>query len=356
MVNVTRAPEAMAGNAWCVSLLPGARSAIIARMRVVIVGFPDVQALDVTGPAEVFSAARRLGHAGYEVTLAAPGGTAITTSSGFQFLPTDSLDEPFPDLDTLIVAGGPGVAAALRDPALIAWLRAARARRTASVCNGAFLLAAAGLLDGRRATTHWAACAELARRHPQIQVDPEPIFVRDGDVATSAGVTAGIDLALALVEEDAGAGAARDVARWLVLFLQRPGGQAQFSAGLTRPAADRAPLRELQAWIPGHLDADLSVEALAERAFMSPRNFARAFRREIGVTPAAYVAELRVERARLELESGALPVEEIARRCGFGTVETMRRAFRRRLSVSPSEYRQRFRTRGAPDGRRHSAV
>ena len=325
-------------------------------MRVVIVGFPDVQALDVTGPAEVFSAAAKLGHAPYEVTLAAPKGAAIATSSGFQFLPNASLDTVVEPVDTLIVAGGPGVAAEIETGGVVDWLRAAKAGRIASVCNGAFLLAAAGLLDGRRATTHWAACDELRRRHPNIHVDPDPIFVRDGSVATSAGVTAGIDLALALVEEDAGADAARDVARWLVLFLQRPGGQAQFSAGLARPAADREPLRELQNWIPANLDADLSVEALAERAFMSPRNFARAFRREVGVTPAAYVAELRVERARLELESGALPVEEIARRCGFGTVETMRRAFRRRLSVSPSEYRQRFRPRGASDGRRHSAV
>ena len=328
-------------------------------MRIVIVAFPGVQALDVTGPAEVFSAAARLGHAAYEVTLAAPNGEPVATSSGFQFLPNASLDAAVQEpIDTLVIAGGMGVGDALRDEALIDWIKAAakQARRTTSVCNGAFLLAQAGLLDGRRATTHWAACDELARRHPAVEVDPDPIFVRDGDVATSAGVTAGIDLALALVEEDAGAEAARDVARWLVLFLQRPGGQAQFSSGLARPPAERASLRELQTWLPDHLDADLSVEALAERSFMSPRNFARAFRREIGVTPAAYVAELRLERARLELESGALAVEEIARRCGFGTVETMRRAFRRRLFVSPSEYRQRFRTRGARDGHSHSAV
>jgi transcriptional regulator GlxA family with amidase domain len=327
-------------------------------MHVTVVAFPDVQALDVTGPAEVFSTAQRLGHAPYTLTLATAQGAPITTSSGFRFLPGSSLDEVVEPPDTIVVAGGPGVANAMRDRALIEWLRkqATRARRTTSVCNGAFLLAEAGLLDGRRATTHWAACGELQRRYPQIEVDPHPIFVRDGEVATSAGVTAGIDLALALVEEDAGAEAALDVARWLVLFLQRPGGQAQFSAGLSRPPARREPIRDLQAWLPDNLDADLSVETLAQRAFMSPRNFARAFRREVGVTPAVYVAELRVERARQELEHGALGVEEIARRCGFGTVETMRRVFRRRLSVSPSEYRQRFRTRGAPDGHSHSAV
>ncbi|HVE68447.1 MAG TPA: GlxA family transcriptional regulator, partial [Solirubrobacteraceae bacterium] len=311
-------------------------------MRIVIVAFDDVQALDVTGPSEVFSSAARLGHAPYEVTLASPGGRPVRTSSGFQFVPNDSLDAVVEEPDTLIVAGGMGVAKALQDEALIEQLRHARPRRLASVCNGAFLLAAAGRLDGRRATTHWAACAELQRRHPSVDVDPKPIFVRDGDVATSAGVTAGIDLALALVEEDAGAGAALDVARWLVLFLQRPGGQAQFSAQLDRPPAERAPLRELQAWLPDHLDRDLSVEALAERACMSPRNFARAFRRELGVTPARYVADLRLERARQELERDALPVEEIARRCGFGTVETMRRAFQRRFNVNPAAYRSRF--------------
>jgi transcriptional regulator GlxA family with amidase domain len=341
------------------ALLPAPATGKIVPMHVLVVAFPDVQALDVTGPAEVFSTAARLGHAPYEVTLGAPEGRPIKTSSGFQLLPDSSLDAAPEPIDTLVVAGGTGVAAQLEDGRLADWIGAQNARRTTSVCNGAFLLAQAGLLDGRRATTHWAACGELARRYPRIDVDPDPIFVRDthgGDVWTSAGVTAGIDLALALVEEDAGAEAALDVARWLVLFLQRPGGQAQFSAGLARPPADRAPLRDLQAWLPGNLDADLSVEALAQRAFMSPRNFARAFRREVGVTPAAYVAELRLERARLELESGGLAVEEIARRCGFGTVETMRRAFRRRLSVSPGEYRRRFRARGATDGHSHPAV
>jgi transcriptional regulator GlxA family with amidase domain len=216
------------------------------------------------------------------------------------------------------------------------------------------LLAWAGLLDGRRATTHWEHCAALRRNHPEVTVEPDPIFVRDThpgtgrDVYTSAGVTAGIDLALALVEEDAGRDAALEVARQLVVFVQRPGGQAQFSAQLAHPPARRPALRELQAWLPDHLDEDLSVETLAERAFMSPRNFARAFRRELGVTPAAYVATLRVERARQELEAGDAPVEVVARRCGFGTVETMRRSFRRQIHTSPAEYRDRFRV---PSGR-----
>jgi transcriptional regulator GlxA family with amidase domain len=228
---------------------------------------------------------------------------------------------------------------------VIAWLTAAarRSRRVASVCTGAFLLARAGLLDGRPATTHWASCKELARRYPSIRVEPDPIFVRDGDVMTSAGVTAGMDLALALVEEDLGRETALETARWLVLFLKRPGGQAQFSAQLAAQMADREPLRELQEWIPDNLDVDLSVPALARRACMSERNFARAFRRETGMTPAAYVETARVERARMALESGELPVETIARQAGFGTVETMRRAFGRRLGVSPLDYRNRFR-------------
>jgi transcriptional regulator GlxA family with amidase domain len=211
------------------------------------------------------------------------------------------------------------------------------------VCTGAFVLARAGLLDGRRATTHWMACGALARQFPLVEVDPDPIFVRDGAVSTSAGVTAGMDLALALVEEDLGPQIALEVARDLVLFLRRPGSQAQFSAGLAAQSAVRAPLRELQDWMAGNLDADLSVAALAARAHMAPRTFARAFRDEVGLTPAAYVEALRVERARGALETTDLPVEAVARACGFGTVETLRRAFGRRVGVAPAAYRDRFR-------------
>jgi transcriptional regulator GlxA family with amidase domain len=328
--------------------------------RVVIVAFPDVQTLDVTGPAEVFSLAARLGHAQYELELVAPQAGAVTASSGLRLVPHRALSACRGRIDTLVVAGGMGVEQALREERVAAWLRAAagRSRRVASVCNGAFLLAQAGLLDGRRATTHWAACDELGRRHPEVHVEHDPIFVRDGHVYTSAGVTAGIDLALALLEEDAGPRAARDVARALVVYVQRPGGQSQFSAPLAGRAAEREPLRDLQAWLPEHLDEDLSVDTLAARAFMSPRNFARAFRRETGLTPAAYVARLRLERARMELESGNAPIDEVARRCGFGTPETMRRTFARRLRVSPAEYRDRFRTRtrGGTDGHRDPAV
>jgi transcriptional regulator GlxA family with amidase domain len=289
--------------------------------RVVIVAFPGVQTLDVTGPAEVLRAATKLHPPGYEVTVVAPEAGPLRTST-VTMVPDLPLNACRFAIDTLIVAGGTGTRRAEDDGALIAWLQAAakRSRRLTSVCTGAFLLARAGLLDGRRATTHWASCADLAERYPAVTVEPDPIFVRD--VALAA-------------------------ARWLVVFLKRPGGQAQFSAQLAAQTAERQPLRELQAWIPDHLDEDLSVPALANRASMSERNFARAFRRETGMTPAAYVEAARVESARIALETGDLPVEQVARQAGFGTVETMRRAFGRRVGVSPVDYRSRFRRQAA---------
>jgi len=313
--------------------------------RVVIVAFPGVQPLDVAGPAEVFAAAAQLAPGSYAVQVAARSPKALPTRSGaYGIVPATTTARCRGPIDTLIIAGGFGVSDAVEDELLVGWVRSAarRSRRVASVCSGAFLLAAAGLLDGRRATTHWAYCAELARRHPQIEVDPKPIFVRDGDVWTAAGVTAGIDLALALVEDDLGPEIARRAARWLVMFVQRPGGQAQFSSHLGAAAATRAPLRELQRWIADHLEEDLRVEALAARSAMSTRNFARAFRRETGLTPAAYVEAVRVEAARQRLERSAEPVELVAARTGFGTPETMRRAFARRVGVPPAEYRARF--------------
>jgi transcriptional regulator GlxA family with amidase domain len=327
----------------------GIIAAVSTHRRIVILAFEAVQALDVTGPSEVFSLAHRAARAGaYEIELVAPHARPITTSSGLQLAPHRGLDRCRGAIDTLVVAGGLGVVDAAREERLVSWLRLAarRSRRVASVCTGAFLLARAGLLDGRRATTHWAACAALKRNYPSIDVDPDPIFVRDGNVYTSAGVSAGIDLALALVEEDLGRDAAMDVARALVLFIRRPGGQAQFSAGLAGQAASQPGIKEVQAWMADHLEADLSVPALAERAFMSARNFARVFAREVGMTPAAYVEALRVERARTLLETTELLQQEVARRCGFGTVETMRRAFLRRLHVGPRDYRARF--AGAP--------
>jgi transcriptional regulator GlxA family with amidase domain len=210
------------------------------------------------------------------------------------------------------------------------------------VCTGAFVLAEAGLLDGKRAATHWQSCARFAERYPKVAVDPDPIFVRQGRVYTSAGVTAGMDLALALVEEDHGHQIAREVARELVLFLKRPGGQSQFSAQLQTQFSDRAPLAELQAWIADHLAADLSVAALAHRVAMSPRNFARVFALSIGRTPARFVEQVRVEAARRRLEESRASVDEIAEKCGFGTRESMRRSFQRLLRVSPAAYRSRF--------------
>jgi transcriptional regulator GlxA family with amidase domain len=317
--------------------------------RIVFVAFPSFQALDVTGPLEAFSLADRTVGGAYTLELVAGDGSPLRTSSGLTLMPHSARRDCTGAIDTLLVAGGQGTRAAAADERMIAWIvdAAGRSRRVTSVCTGAFLLARAGLLDGRCATTHWAACAALQRAYPAIEVDAKPIFVRDGRVWTAAGVTAGIDLALALIEEDLGRPVAARVARELVLFIRRPGGQAQFSAVLAGQDAERRSIRELQGWIADHLDTDLSVPALAERAFMSPRNFARVFRREVGVTPAAYVLSVRLEQARGLLESSALQTDEIARRCGFGTVETLRRSFGRALQVSPSEYRSRFAQRPA---------
>ena len=313
--------------------------------RVVIVALPEVQPLDVAGPAEVLASAASVAggdDAAYTIEVVAPGGAPIPTDSGYAIAPAGALEAVHGPIDTLLVAGGAGARNA--SPETVARVRrlAARADRVASVCTGAYVLAAAGLLDGRRATTHWSWCDDLQSRHPAVTVERDPIFVVDGPVRTSAGVTAGMDLALALVEEDLGPRVALEVARWLVVFVKRPGGQAQFSVQLAGQSAERSPLRELQAWIADHIDADLSVPALAARACMSDRHFARAFKAETGMTPAVYVESLRVERARLALESGAAPIDAVAARCGFGTVETLRRAFARRLGVSPAAYRNRF--------------
>jgi transcriptional regulator GlxA family with amidase domain len=311
--------------------------------RVAIVALPDNQPLDVCGPAEVL-ASMNVGRPGsYDLAVVTPGGQPVDTGSGYAIAPAAALEDTPGGLDTLIVAGGHGARHADADAVAHVARLAQDARRVASVCTGAFVLADAGLLDGRRVTTHWAHAEELAQRCPAALIDPEPIFVFDGRIRSSAGVTAGMDLALALVEEDFGARAALTIARHLVLFVKRPGGQAQFSAQLALQSAQREPLRELQAWMVDHLDADLSVAALADRACLSERHFARAFKAETGLTPAHYVERLRVERARLALESTTAPVETVAAQCGFGSVETLRRSFTRRLGVSPAAYRSRFR-------------
>ncbi len=267
----------------------------------------------------------------------------MRTCSGLRLLPDDDLAR-VGAVHTLVVPGGRGTADP--DPAVVRRIGelAPAAERVVSVCTGAFLLAGAGLLAGRRATTHWAYCDALARRFPDTDVTSEPIYVRDGPIATSAGVTAGIDLALALVEEDLGRDVALLVARHLVMFLRRPGGQAQFSTQLAAQLAERHPLREVQRWIAEHPDGDLSVDALAARAALSPRHFARAFAAEVGTTPGRYVDGVRLEAARRLLEDTGDGIEEVARSCGYGTPEAMRRAFVRALAVPPAEYRRRFRT------------
>jgi transcriptional regulator GlxA family with amidase domain len=312
---------------------------------VLVVAYPDVQSLDVTGPVEVFATANRVaGRTQYRVEVAGPTADPITTSSGLLLTPHRAIGAVREAVDTLVVAGGTGTPDAVRDDDLIRHIDrlARRARRVTSVCSGSFLLARAGLLDGRRATTHWSATAQLARFFPDVVVKPEPIFVRDGNVWTSAGVTAGMDLALALVDDDLGRDVALEVARWLVLYLQRPGGQAQFSAHLEAQTASRQPLREVQTWIAEHLAGDLSVPALAARAGMSVRNFSRAFRAEVGMTPADYVEVIRVEAARRALETSRDGIDAIARSCGFGTVATMHRVFRRRVHTTPARYRGNF--------------
>jgi transcriptional regulator GlxA family with amidase domain len=312
------------------------------RRRIVLLTFPGVLGLDLVGPAEVFSTAGAMRGDAYAVE-AVSGSREVGTSSGLGLRP-GPLPDPAGGIDTVIVPGGAGVPAAEEDAELLGWLReaAAGARRVASVCTGAFLLARAGILDARSATTHWASCDLLARRFPRVNVVRDPIFVQDGGVYTSAGVTAGMDLALALVEEDLGPEVALEVARWHVMFMKRPGGQSQFSASLAGQLAEQGPLREVQEWMADNLDADLSVAALAARAHMSERNFARVFLREVGTTPARYVEGLRIERARIALSAGTQPVAAVARRCGFGTATTMRRAFERRLRIRPSDYRARF--------------
>ena len=323
-----------------------------ATRRIAIVTYPAAQSLDVTGPFEVFAMASEFARQrdpqapppySVEVLAARPG--PVRMSSGLRLSADRAWSSVRGGVDTLILSGG-NVHAAAVDLDLRRWLRsmAARVRRLASVCSGTFILAEAGLLDGRRATTHWAAVAQMRRRYPKIQVEGDAIFVRDGNVFTSAGVTAGIDLALAMVEEDLGHDLALAVARHLVVFLKRPGGQSQFSSHLAAQAASSAgPLRELPQWVLDHLAEDLSVESLAARAAMSPRNFARVFLREAGVTPAKYVERARLDAARRLLEDDGAGVEDVASHCGFSSAEHMRRTFLRHLRVVPVDYRRRFR-------------
>ncbi|MCW2940033.1 MAG: AraC family transcriptional regulator [Actinomycetia bacterium] len=314
--------------------------------RIVFVIFEGFQPLDLVGPHEVFQHAHLL-TGGYACQVVASAAGAVRSCSALPVHAGHGLGDLDPGgIDTLVVAGGTGVDEACRDPALVGWIGAAGAgaRRVTSVCSGVFLLAAAGLVDGRRVTTHWAREGQLTREHPELTVDCDPIFIRDGRVWTSAGVTAGMDLALALVEDDHGRHIAHAVAQELVLFLRRPGSQSQFSVPLwsAQPATD--PIRAVVAAIQADPGARHTIADLAAEAGLSPRHLQRRFTAELDVPPAAYVERARIEAARRALAEGDEPVDALARRCGFGTAETLRRAFHRLVGVSPSDYRDRFRS------------
>lgn len=322
------------------------------KRQVVLVGFDGMQLLNLVGPAEMLDAATQVlgGERGYRVTIATPDGAPVRGSAGLRIAADKSLDHVRPRaVDTLIVGGGMRVGEVVGDERLASGLRrvSAGARRTCSVCTGAFLLAGAGLLDGRAATTHWAFCAELGRRHPRVRVEPDRIYVRDGATLTSAGSTAGMDLTLALIEEDHGPDVARTVARWTVMFLQRPGGQSQFSERLALPGTIAAPIRQVLDAIVAEPAADHRLAQLAKRVAVSERHLRRMFADQTRTTPARFVERVRVEAAREQLERGATSIETVATACGFGSAETLRRAFLRVLGVGPSDYRARFRATGA---------
>jgi transcriptional regulator GlxA family with amidase domain len=307
----------------------------------------NAQSLDISGPLDAFLEANRQapGKCNYDVRLLSIGPERAVTAGAMSLIAHCSILEDEAPIDTLLVAGTPDYAQAYAETALPAWLRrqASRCRRHGSVCTGAFFLGTAGLLDGLSVTTHWQHAAELAERFPAAKVVPDQIFVQDGSLWTSAGVTAGIDLALKLIEEDHGRDVALSVARRLVVFLKRPGGQSQFSAHLAAQVATEGRIQAVQHWILDHLPLDLTVKTLAARAAMSVRNFTRVFQQEAGMTPADFVEMARVDSARRLLEDTDRPLQRVASSCGFANPDTMRRAFLRRIGTGPSEYRERFR-------------
>lgn len=327
------------------------------RPLVAVVVYPGFTLTDLAGPADVLNSCAQ-----YDVEVVAKAVGPVRAASwdpGISVTATRALSDLDDDeVDTLLVVGGWGMLEAASDPEVVDHLRriSPSCRRVTSVCTGTFLLAAAGVLDGRRATTHWQFAAQLAQMFPTVDVDPDPIFVRDGHCWTSAGVTAGIDLALALVEEDFGRDLALTIARLMVVFMQRPGGQTQFSPQLTMQPAARRPIRELQHWILDNLKGDISVEALAARVGMSPRHFSRVFRREAGCSPANYVEATRIDAVRRMLETTDLGLKAIAKECGFGTVETLHRSMKRVLGVTPGDYRDRFSPMLEDAGRRPKPV
>jgi len=304
--------------------------------RLAIVVFPGFQLLDAAGPIAAFEIAERYRPGSYEVGVLAPGGGQVASSSGVSFTAQTLDDGPF---DTVMISGGDGTRALDDLTAIVRWLRRVEVRRPTSVCSGAYLLAEAGLLDGRRATTHWSRTDDFARRYPQVKLDADRIFIRDGEVWTSGGITAGIDLALALIEDDLGADTARRTAQQLVVHQRRPGGQSQFSA-LVELGGRSGRFADLMDWMRAHLAEPLTVERLAEQAAMSPRNFARAFTAETGTTPAKAVERLRLEAARTEVETGHAPIDRVAEQVGFGDPERMRRAFLRAFGQPPQALRR----------------
>lgn len=326
-------------------------SPLLIRRHMVMLAFPDCELIDVTGPMSVFSFANiALNHLGiskeplYDLSIAAEQAGPVKTYSGLSVHADRSYESLTEGIDTLLIAGGLNVDGAMYDENIQRWLRALlpRVKRMGSICTGAFVLAESGLLDYRNATTHWLFCDRLAKQYKQVRVDPEKIFVRDGNVYTSGGVTSGIDMALNLVEEDWGWDVAAGVARGMLIFMRRPGGQSQFSTYVVNEAKTRKDFRELQAYIVSNPDADLSVEKLAERMNMSPRNFSRIFCHEVGLSPAKFVDRIRLEAARNMILQTDLPVEAVSSRCGYNSSEQMRRSFYRILNVSPYEYRANF--------------
>jgi transcriptional regulator GlxA family with amidase domain len=316
-------------------------------LRVLIVAVPPVRSLDVIGPAEVFGDANRMrgGAPAYTVEIISAGEEReIVSHIKTPLLTNRTYRECRGTFDTLLVAGGVGARDMRYQPGFLDWLReqCAGVRRFGSICTGAFVLAEAGLLDGRHATTHWNWCSELARNYPLVTVDSDPIYVKDGNCYTSAGVTAGIDLTLALVEEDLGSAVALQVAQMMVVFLRRPGGQSQFSATLVAQTCESRPLGDLLVWIADNIRDDLSIARLARRAAMSPRNFARLFKQEVGKTPGNHIEDLRLEAARRKLESTPTSLDEVAKASGFRSAEVLRRVFTRRLGITPGQYRKSF--------------
>jgi transcriptional regulator GlxA family with amidase domain len=315
--------------------------------RVVIVAIPPVRPLDVMGPAEVFGDANRLrgGDPSYSVEIVSAGEEKlIATHIKTSIIGDQTYRECQERFDTVLVAGGDGAQDTELEAAFLDWLReqCAGARRFGSVCTGSLVLAKAGLLDGRRATTHWNWCGELAHDHPLVRVDPDPIYIKDGNCYTSAGVTAGIDLSLALVEEDLGSALALRIAQMMVVFLRRPGGQSQFSATLAAQSSESPVLNDLLVWLADNVRRDLSIAMLAGRAAMSPRNFARLFTQVVGKTPGKHIEDLRIEAARRQLESRSSSLEEVAKASGFRSAEVLRRVFHRRLGITPAQYRRSF--------------